>query len=102
MSMVNSGDDDLITNQNHIITAIQDQENQLRRNKDNILCLTNHAKQIESHLFIMNEVQEALITTLSIKNQAIEIVNHLNEIEVKLISSKRNKTSIIFFCLMKL
>ena len=80
MSMVNSGDDDLITNQNHIITAIQDQENQLRRNKDNILRLTNHVKQLESHLYIMNEVQEALITTLSIKNQAIDIVNHLQDV----------------------
>ena len=34
----------------------------------------------------MNEVQEALITTLSIKNQAIEIVNHLQHVEVGLYS----------------
>ena len=47
MSMVSSGDDDLITNQNHIITAIQDQENQLRRNKDNILRLTNHVNSLK-------------------------------------------------------
>ena len=41
----------------------------------------------------MNGVQEALITTLSIKNQAIEIVNPIQDIEIGLYNLlKRNRT----------
>ena len=93
MSMANWGDDDLVTNQNHIITAIQDQDNRLNRNEDNIKRLANHVEQLEKHLYIMNQVQEALITALSIKNQAVEIVNHIQDIEIGLYNLlKRNLT----------
>lgn len=83
-SIAGSNENDLISNQNHIISAIQDENNRICRYEDNIKHPTNHIKELEKELLIMNDIESTFIKILGIKTQPIAITNHLQEIEVGL------------------
>ena len=75
VSMADADDDDIITNQNHIISAIQNELNRLSSNEDNIGRLKEHIAALEKNLFITNSINSAFISIISIKEQTMTIIN---------------------------
>ena len=50
-----------ITNQNHMISAIQNNEKSLVRNEDNVKTLKDHIQLLEKDIFILNTLNTAFI-----------------------------------------
>ena len=92
-NMAGSDNNDIITNQNHVVEAIQGEHNKLARTEKDVERLTKHLDELENHLLIMNDLDTAFIKILSIKNQCDEIANHISNIEVALYDLLKGKIS---------
>ena len=84
INMATSDDDELVTQTNHIINAIENHENQITRNEENTKRLMDHIKGLENELLVQQDLQMIVARIFSIKAQAISIKNHLYSIEVGL------------------
>ena len=83
-SIAGANDDDLISNQNHIVEAIQDDHNRLARAESDVKRLTKHIQELEKNLIILNDLETTYIKVLSIKSQVDNIENHISNIEIAL------------------
>ena len=77
INMATSNEDDLVTETNHIINAIEDHENRIVRHDDDIKRLMQHINKLEEELVITQDLQMIVARIFSIKTQAISIQNHL-------------------------
>ena len=84
IDMATSNDDELVTQTNHIINAIEDHENRIIRHDDDIKRLFQHINKLEDELIIAQDLQMVVARIFSIKTQGISIQNHLNGIEIGL------------------
>ena len=82
--MATSNEDDLVTETNHIINAIEDHENRIVRHDDDIKRLMQHINKLEEELVITQDLQMIVARIFSIKTQAISVQNHLEGIEIGL------------------
>ena len=82
--MATSNDDELVTQTNHIINAIENHENRITRNEEDTKRLMDHIKGLENELLIQQDLQMIVARIFSIKTQAISIKTHLDGIEVGL------------------
>ena len=82
--MATSNDDELVTQTNHIINAIEDHENRIIRHDDDIKRLFQHINKLEDELILAQDLQMVVARIFSIKTQGISIQNHLNGIEIGL------------------
>ena len=92
-NMAGSDSNDIITNQNHVVKAIQGEYNKLERTEKDVERLTKHIDDLENHLLIMNDLDTAFIKLLSIKNQCDKITNHISTIEIALYDLLKGKLS---------
>ena len=83
-SIAGANDNDLISNQNHIVEAIQDDHNRLARAESDVKRLTKHIQELEKNLIILNDLETTYIKVLSIKSQVDNIENHISNIEIAL------------------
>ena len=81
-----SGNDDeeIATQSNHIVTALQDTSNRISRNEMKIKQLTDHIEKLKYELVIMKKKESVVIRALGLKTEAIGITNHLQEIQLGL------------------
>lgn len=84
INMAISEDDDLVTQTNHIINAIEDHENRITRHDEDIKRLIDHISKLEEELVITQDLQMIVARIFSIKTQALSIKNHLDGIEIGL------------------
>ncbi len=70
-NMAGSDSNDIITNQNHVVEAIQGEHNKLARLEKDVERLTKHIDELEKHLLVMNDLEAAFIKMLSIKNNVM-------------------------------
>merc|ERR1712074_353717 len=92
-NMAGSDGNDIITNQNHVVEALQGEHNKLSRAEKDVERLTKHIADLEKHLLIMNDLDTAFIKILSIKSQCDEISNHISNIENSLYDLLKGKLS---------
>ena len=71
--MATSNEDDLVTETNHIINAIEDHENRIVRHDDDIKRLMQHINKLEEELIITQDLQMIVARIFSIKTQRISI-----------------------------
>ena len=57
INMATSEDDDLVTQTNHIINAIEDHENRINRHDEDIKRLIDHISKLEEELIITQDLQ---------------------------------------------
>ena len=79
-----SNDDELVTQTNHIINAIEDHENRIVRNDEDIKRLMQHIDKLEEEILISQDLQMIVARIFSIKTQVLSIQSHLEGIEVGL------------------
>lgn len=79
-----SGNDneEIATQSNHIVTALQDTSNRISRNEMKIKQSTDHIEKIKYELVIMNKNDSVVIRALGLKTEAIRITKHLQEIQL--------------------
>ena len=68
-NIAGSDGNDIITNQNHVVEALQGEHNKLSRTEKDVERLTKHIANLEKHLLIMNDLDTAFIKILSVKSQ---------------------------------
>ena len=91
INMATSNEDDLVTETNHIINAIEDHENRIVRHDDDIKRLMQHINKLEEELVITQDLQMIVARIFSIKTQAISVQNHLEGIEIGLYNLLRGQ-----------
>ena len=84
INIATSNDDELVTQTNHIINAIEDHENRIVRNDEDIKRLMQHIDKLEEEILISQDLQMIVARIFSIKTQALSIQSHLEGIEVGL------------------
>ena len=84
INIATSNDDELVTQTNHIINAIEDHENRIVRNDEDIKRLMQHIEKLEEEILISQDLQMIVARIFSIKTQALSIQSHLEGIEVGL------------------
>ena len=89
--MATSNEDELITQTNHIINAIEDHENRITRHEDDIKRLVQHIDKLEKELIITQDLQMIVARIFSVKTQATSIQNHLENIEIGLYNLLKNQ-----------
>ena len=82
INIATSNDDELVTQTNHIINAIEDHENRIVRNDEDIKRLMQHIDKLEEEILISQDLQMIVARIFSIKTQALSIQTHLEGIEV--------------------
>ena len=73
INMATSNEDDLVTETNHIINAIEDHDNRIVRHDHNIKRLMQHINKLEEELVITQDLQMIVARIFSIKTQAISV-----------------------------
>ena len=68
-----SGNDDeeIATQSNHIVTALQDTSNRISRNEMKIKQLTDHIEKLKYELVIMKKKDSVVIRALGLKTEAV-------------------------------
>ena len=89
--MATSNEDDLVTETNHIINAIEDHENRIVRHDDDIKRLMQHINKLEEELVVTQDLQMIVARIFSIKTQAISVQNYLEGIEIGLYNLLRGQ-----------
>ena len=81
-----SGNDDeeMATQSNHIVTALQDTSNRISRNEMKIKQLTDHIEKLKYELVIVKKKYSVVIRLLGLKTKAIGINIPLQEVQLGL------------------
>ena len=92
-NMAGSDNNDVINNQNHVVEALQGEQNKLERTEADVNRLSKHIDDLEKPLLIMNDLDTEFIKILSIKSQCDEVASHISNIEVALYDLLKSKLS---------
>ena len=76
-SIAGANDNDLISNQNHIVEALQDDHNRLAKAESDVKRLTKHIQELEKNLVILNDLETSYIKVLFIQSQVDNIESHI-------------------------
>ena len=95
MSMTTSSDteDDLIDNNNNIITSLQSHESALQRQNQTIQQIKSHLDNLERHLSIEERSQDTYLNLFAVKMFGASTTQHLLRIQDGLYQLLKNKLS---------
>ena len=62
-----NSDDDIIDNNNHIITSIQSHENAINRNEESIKEIKEHVYRLEKHLSLEKQTTDVYLNLFNIR-----------------------------------
>ena len=93
MSSSEDSDDDLIDNNNHIITSLQSHENAINRNEESIKEIKEHVYRLEKHLSLEKQTTDVYLNLFNIRLYGTSASHHLQRMQDGLFSLLENKLS---------
>ena len=95
MSMTTSSDteDDLVDNNNNIITSLQAHESSIQREKQTIKQIKTHLDNLEKYLSIEQRTQDTYLNLFAVKMFGTSTTQHLQRIQDGLYQLLKNKLS---------
>ena len=93
MSSSEDSDDDLIDNNNHIITSLKSHENAINRNEESIKEIKEHVYRLEKHLSLEKQTTDVYLNLFNIRLYGTSASHHLQRMQDGLFSLLENKLS---------
>ena len=93
MSSSEDSGDDLIDNNNHIITSLQSHENAINRNEESIKEIKQHLYNLEKHLSLEKQITDVYLNLFNIRLYGNSASLHLQRMQDGLFSLLENKLS---------
>ena len=93
MSSSDDSEDELIDNNNHIITSLQSHENAINRNEESIKEIKEHVYKLEKHLSLETQTTDVYLNLFNIRLYGTSASHHLQRMQDGLFSLLENKLS---------
>ena len=93
MSSSEDSEDDLIDDNNHIITSLQSHENAINRNEESIKEIKDHVLKLEKHLSLEKQTNDVYLNLFNIRLYGTSASHHLQRMQDGLFSLLENKLS---------
>ena len=93
MSSSEDSEDELIDNNNHIITSLQSHENAINRNEESIKEIKDHVLKLEKHLSLEKQTNDVYLNLFNIRLYGTSASHHLQRMQDGLFSLLENKLS---------